>query len=183
MKNILITPEGIKTNLKNVKPLEAICEYIWNGFDAGASQIKVYLHTNELGLINMVSVIDNGTGIVYHELPYKFQPFNESKKAGQSSRSNHSLPHGRKGIGRLTFFSFAQMARWDTVYEKGGKKYQYYIDMNKDWFQISRKATIFVRIFHLPHYPVHTGCNSLNMGFIVISSHSQHFSANHNLHH
>ena len=134
MKNILITPEGIKTNLKNVKPLEAICEYIWNGFDAGASQIKVYLHTNELGLINMVSVIDNGTGIVYHELPYKFQPFNESKKAGQSSRSNHSLPHGRKGIGRLTFFSFAQMARWDTVYEKGGKKYQYYIDMNKDSF-------------------------------------------------
>ena len=82
MKNILITPEGIKTNLKNVKPLEAICEYIWNGFDAGASQIKVYLHTNELGVINMVSVIDNGTGIVYHELPYKFQPFNESKKAG-----------------------------------------------------------------------------------------------------
>ena len=132
MKNILITPEGIKTNLKNVKPLEAICEYIWNGFDAGASQIKVYLHTNELGLINMVSVMDNGTGIVYHELPYKFQPFNESKKARQSSRSNHSLPHGRKGIGRLTFFSFAQMARWDTVYEKGGKKYQYYIDMNKD---------------------------------------------------
>ena len=54
MKNILITPEGIKTNLKNVKPLEAICEYIWNGFDAGASQIKVYLHTNELGLINKV---------------------------------------------------------------------------------------------------------------------------------
>ena len=46
--------------------------------------------------------------------------------------SNHSLPHGRKGIGRLTFFSFAQMARWDTVYEKDGKKYQYYIDMNKD---------------------------------------------------
>ena len=34
----------------------------------------------------MVSVIDNGVGIVYHELPYKFQPFNESKKAGKSSR-------------------------------------------------------------------------------------------------
>lgn len=42
------------------------------------------------------------------------------------------LPHGRKGIGRLTFFSFAQMARWETVYEKDGKRYQYYIDMNKD---------------------------------------------------
>ena len=32
----------------------------------------------------------------------------------------------------IDIFSFAQMARWDTVYEKGGKKYQYYIDMNKD---------------------------------------------------
>ena len=48
MKNILITPEGIKKNLKNVKPLDAICEYIWNGFDAGASHVRVYLHTNEM---------------------------------------------------------------------------------------------------------------------------------------
>lgn len=24
------------------------------------------------------------------------------------------------------------MARWETVYEKDGKRYQYYIDMNKD---------------------------------------------------
>ena len=132
MKNILITPEGIKKNLKNVKPLDAICEYIWNGFDAGASHVRVYLHTNEMGLINMVSIIDDGTGIVYDELPHKFQPFNESKKADLPSRLNHSLPHGRKGIGRLTFFSFAQIARWDTVYEKNEKKYKYYIGMNKD---------------------------------------------------
>lgn len=132
MKNILITPEGIKKNLKNVKPLDAICEYIWNGFDAGASHVRVCLHTNEMGLINMVSIIDDGTGIVYDELPHKFQPFNESKKADLPSRLNHSLPHGRKGIGRLTFFSFAQIARWDTVYEKNEKKYKYYIGMNKD---------------------------------------------------
>lgn len=31
MKNVLITPEGIQKNLKNIKPLDAICEYIWNG--------------------------------------------------------------------------------------------------------------------------------------------------------
>lgn len=132
MKNILITPEGIQKNLKNVKPLDAICEYVWNGFDANASIVKICLHTNELGLINMVSIVDNGTGISYDELPNKFQPFNESKKAGQASRANHSLPHGRQGIGRLTFFSFAQMARWDTIYAKDNKNYRYYISMNKD---------------------------------------------------
>lgn len=132
MKNILITPEGIQKNLKNVKPLDAICEYVWNGFDANASRVKIYLHTNELGLINMISIEDNGTGISYDELPNKFQPFNESKKAGQVSRANHSIPHGRQGIGRLTFFSFAQVARWDTVYSKNNKNYRYYISMNKD---------------------------------------------------
>jgi hypothetical protein len=132
MKNILITTEGIQKNLKNIKPLDAICEYIWNGFDANASCVRVELHTNEMDLINIISIIDNGTGIAYEELIYKFQPFNESKKAGLLSRTNHSLPHGRHGIGRLTFFSFAQTARWDTVYEKEGKNYKYYISMNKD---------------------------------------------------
>ena len=130
--NVQITSKGIRNSLKRYTPLKSICEYIWNGFDAGASKINVNLHTNEMGLIDRLSVTDNGTGIVYNELPHKFQPFNESKKMRQPNRVNHSLPHGKKGIGRLTFFSFAQTARWDTVYEKGGKKYQYYIGMNKD---------------------------------------------------
>lgn len=132
MKSVLITPEGIQKNLKSIKPLDAICEYIWNGFDAEATEISVKLHENNLGLINMITICDNGIGIYYDELRFKFQPFNDSKKASMSSKTNHSLPHGRKGIGRLTFFAFSQTARWDTVYEKEGKRYGYYIEMNKD---------------------------------------------------
>lgn len=132
MKSVLITPEGIQKNLKNVKPLDAICEYIWNGFDADATEVSIKLHENELGLINMITVRDNGIGIDYDELKFKFQPFNDSKKANTSNKTNHSLPHGRKGIGRLTFFAFSQTARWDTVYEQDGKNYGYYIEMNKD---------------------------------------------------
>ena len=37
MKSVLITPEGIQKNVKNVKALDAICEYIWNGFDVEAT--------------------------------------------------------------------------------------------------------------------------------------------------
>lgn len=132
MKSVLITPEGIQKNLKNIKPLDAICEYIWNGFDAEATEIKITLHENGLGIINMITVEDNGIGIDYDELKYKFQPFNDSKKADLTAKTNHSLPHGRKGIGRLTFFAFAQNARWETIYEKGGKRYKYFIAMNKD---------------------------------------------------
>ena len=132
MKNVLITPEGIQKNLKNIKPLDAICEYIWNGFDASATQVNISLNKNEMGLINMITISDNGTGINYNELRYKFQPFNDSKKANISQNLNHSLPHGRKGIGRLTFFAFSQTARWDTVYEENGIAYEYYIAMSKD---------------------------------------------------
>lgn len=132
MKSVLITPEGIQKNLKNIKPLDAICEYIWNGFDAFATQVEVELHRNKMGLINMITIRDNGCGINYDELKYKFQPFNDSKKANVSQKTNHTLPHGRKGIGRLTFFAFSQTARWDTVYRKDGNTYEYYISMNKD---------------------------------------------------
>ena len=132
MQEVSITTEGIQKNLKNFKPLDALCEYIWNGFDAKADTIKIQLYMNELGLINMISVVDNGTGIVYEELSDKFKPFNDSKKADSFKKINHSLPHGRQGIGRLTFFSFAQRARWNTVYETNGTNYEYYIDMEKD---------------------------------------------------
>ena len=132
MQEVSITTEGIQKNLKNFKPLDALCEYIWNGFDAQADTIHVNLHTNEFGLINMISVVDNGTGIAYEELSNKFKPFNDSKKADNSKKINHSLPHGRQGIGRLTFFVFAQRARWNTVYEQDGIRYEYYIDMEKD---------------------------------------------------
>ena len=107
MQEVSITTEGIQKNLKNFKPLDALCEYIWNGFDAQADTVCIDLHTNELGLINMISVVDNGTGIAYEELSNKFKPFNDSKKADNSKKINHSLPHGRQGIGRLTFFAFA----------------------------------------------------------------------------
>lgn len=132
MQEVSITTEGIQKNLKNFKPLDALCEYIWNGFDAQADTVWVNLHKNELGLINMLSVIDNGTGIAYEELGIKFKPFNDSKKADNSKKSNHSIPHGRQGIGRLTFFSFAQCARWNTVYSKKQERYEYYISMDKD---------------------------------------------------
>ena len=104
MQEVSITTEGIQKNLKNFKPLDALCEYIWNGFDAQANKIEIKLHTNQLRLIDKISIIDNGTGIAYEELGNKFKPFNDSKKAGNSKKANHTLPHGRQGIGRLTFF-------------------------------------------------------------------------------
>ena len=130
MKDILITPEGIRKNLRNIKPLEAICEYIWNGFDAEATEVRIRFFYNDFGLVNMLEIEDNGIGICYEELSAKFQKFNDSSK--YDSLKNKTLPHGRRGIGRLTFFSFATNCLWQTVYSKGDDNYEYFISMERD---------------------------------------------------
>lgn len=130
MQNILITTQGIKKNLRGIKPLDSICEYIWNGFDAEASEVRIKFHENALGLVDMVEIIDNGLGICYEELSAKFQKYNDSLK--YSSDQITSLPRGRRGIGRLTFFVFAGKCRWETVYQKDDKHYEYCINMDRD---------------------------------------------------
>lgn len=85
MEDLLITSSGIQKNLKKVKPTSAICEYIWNGFDAGATCVDVVLGKNNLGMIDRVIIKDNGSGIDYNLLSQKFKPFNDS---GQY-RTNH----------------------------------------------------------------------------------------------
>ena len=134
MKKVSITTEGIQKNLKKFKPMDALCEYIWNGFDAQATTIRIGLKANLLGLINMISIKDNGTGIVYEELNDRFSLFNDSEKFYSINMPNHSIPHGKQGIGRLTFFAFAQEARWNTVYrnKEDGRSYEYYIAIKKD---------------------------------------------------
>jgi len=131
MENIQITSEGIQKNLRRVKPYDAICEYIWNGFDAGASVIDIEYKVNELDGINFLSVKDNGSGINHKDLPYKFKPFNNSEKY-QSREENlhHSIPHGKNGVGRFTFFSFSTDAEWSTIYsDDTGKNKKYSIYM------------------------------------------------------
>lgn len=130
MQNVLITPEGIQKNLQNIKPLDSICEYIWNGFDAAASEIRIVFHNNELGIVEKIEITDNGDGICFDELTDKFQRFNVSSKGANDLKI--SLPRGRRGIGRLTFFAFALSCRWDTVYRKDDQNYEYYIQMNKN---------------------------------------------------
>ena len=130
MQNVLITTEGIQKNLKRFKPLDAICEYIWNGFDADATRIRVNLHEGQFGFIDMIEIVDNGVGICFDELSSKFQKFNDSSKYRDEQYT--TLPKGRRGIGRLTFFLFATDCQWETVYRKEDTNYRYYISMNKD---------------------------------------------------
>lgn len=114
--NVNITSKGIQKVLQNYTPKQALAEYIWNGFDAKSDKIEINYSANELGLVEFIEVIDYGYGIDYKKLKSKFDPFYESEKAIEISAPKHtSVMHGKNGVGRLTFFKFAQNAHWITT--------------------------------------------------------------------
>jgi len=64
---------------------KAIAEYIWNGFDAGATCVTIRYHANPLGGVDDMWIIDNGSGIKYDALPMTFGAFLDSNKNRLSS--------------------------------------------------------------------------------------------------
>lgn len=134
MAKVIIASDGIKKSLKNFTAIEAINEYIWNGFDAGANCIKIETIEDEIyGYIKKIRIEDNGTGIDYSNLDITFTPFNYSEKAIEQKIKN-SIVHGKNGVGRFTFFTFCNRAEWITVFYdnnlKSNRKYS--ISMKSD---------------------------------------------------
>ncbi len=127
------------TGIKNIiqkdnkfNRVSSIFEYIWNGFDANASKVKVYYNIQS-EIIKELKIIDNGIGIPFDNLKDKFDPIYNSEKNNIITTNKHTtLPHGRKGIGRLSFFLFANKAIWETTYfdSKKRKKFTYSIEID-----------------------------------------------------
>lgn len=117
---------------------EALAELVWNGYDAGASQVEILFDTNEIEHVNQLTVKDNGRGIDYRNLPLTFGTLLDSVKKISYQRS--SYVHGQKGKGRFSFTTFARRATWYTIVNPEGKTYSYSLSIasnNKDEFESS----------------------------------------------
>lgn len=124
---IQLQSQGIKKALKSYKMYDSVAEYIWNGFDAKATKVEVLFLRNEFGGIDNICIKDNGIGIDYNKLSIKFSPIFESEKSIKFNKNNSSIFHGKNGVGRLTFFTLASCAKWETVFCNDDKKYKYSI--------------------------------------------------------
>lgn len=131
---VALESKGIKRALKKFSVYDAIAEYIWNGFDANATRIDVSFQSNDLQGISQVSITDNGCGISKETLLFKFTPVFDSNKLtlSQVDPRSSSITHGRNGVGRFTFFTFADRAEWSTVYADGDRHYKYTIEICQD---------------------------------------------------
>ncbi|WP_434793970.1 hypothetical protein TPDSL_05200 [Terrisporobacter petrolearius] len=108
---------------------EAILEYIWNGFDAGASTVYINTIENVLEGLDYIDIIDNGEGIPYESIDNTFGAFLISQK---NTNSKIKSVHGSKGKGRFAFSTFSYNAEWVTVYDLDDTKYEYKIHINSD---------------------------------------------------
>ncbi len=137
MENIQISTSGVKKSLNKYTPIKSLVEYMWNGFDAKATKVEIICHKNEMGAVTCIEVKDNGYGISKEKLHEKFKPFYESQKEiNPDEERDVSAIHGKNGIGRLTFFKFAEKAIWTTVYENNGKRFKYNIEIESNNIQV-----------------------------------------------
>lgn len=129
-QTIELSSTGIRRMLQKYTIERAIAEYVWNGFDAKATivHVRYEMDSIELDTIKSISISDNGNGICFEDLQYKFKPILESQKRLISDDGD--LVRGKNGYGRLTFFKFADKATWNTVYSNSNSKYQYQIEIN-----------------------------------------------------
>ena len=130
VKNQSVESSGITKNYR-----EAICEYIWNSFEANATEVRISYTLNTLQGIDTIVVSDNGEGIPYENLSDTFGAFLTSQK---NSLSLIMKSKANKGKGRFSFSAFSTLAKWITKYNNNGDLKSYTItlsDENKEEFE------------------------------------------------
>lgn len=136
-QSVVISSSGIK-RIRKYNWTQAISEYIWNGFDAGATSVTIEFKQNkdneEFDTFSSIFIKDNGCGINYEELGIKFGKVFESLK-NSIKTDKQSLIQGKNGYGRFTFYAFARNAKWLTNYKKDDKFFEYDIIINRDSLQ------------------------------------------------
>lgn len=131
-ESVELSSTGIRRMLKKYTPEKAIAEFVWNGFDAKAKKVTIDFEVDSevFDTIKTITIVDDGSGICYEDLQYKFRPILESQK--KHATDDGDFVRGKNGYGRLTFFKFANTAVWNTTYNKKGENYNYKISIISD---------------------------------------------------
>ena len=125
-----INEQSIKIELKSYKnrPYDCLFEYIWNSFDAGATEVKINydLPLEGIGYVKNVKIVDNGRGWDIDDNAVTNNFMSSTKKPNK----NKTLPKGQYGRGRYTFIWIAEQIE---VFSKGKKlTLQHNTDISKE---------------------------------------------------
>lgn len=114
-----INEQSIKTALSTYKdnPYKSLAEYIWNSFDAGATEVNVdfELPDSEIGYVQAITITDNGKGWNFNSTDTKM--FLASSKT-EEKQKNKTLPRGKMGRGRYVFIWFCDRLEAESLGKK-----------------------------------------------------------------
>jgi hypothetical protein len=111
-------------SLASARPLVALAELVWNGFDANSDRVRIFLELNAMDGIEAIRVRDYGYGIDHSKVNTLFGNLGDSWKKTADRQNNRAL-HGKNGKGRFKAFALGKRIEWTTTYEVNGKKYTY----------------------------------------------------------
>lgn len=138
----VIAKRDFLESLTNARPLAALAELVWNGFDAQSDRVQVHLDLNGLEGLHSIRVRDYGTGIDFSQIGSLFGSLGESWK--KNTPRLHGRPmHGKSGKGRFKAFALGQLIEWNTTCLRDGKPCSYKITGNShalDDFDISEST-------------------------------------------
>ena len=119
-------PDFLQGLTVSARPLNAIAELVWNGFDAGSEKVQVFFDFNEMDGIESIRVRDSGQGIQRSQIEEFFGNLGASWKKS-AARLNGRALHGKNGKGRFKAFALGDWVEWSTTYKDNDKTYKYTI--------------------------------------------------------
>ncbi len=115
-----VQKDFLESVTRTSKPIKSIHELIWNGFDADAKKVSVYLKYNTLKALEEIIVEDNGDGFSYKQAEDVFRNLGNSWKKHKDKTSNGRAYHGKAGKGRFKAFALGGSVRWISKYAENG---------------------------------------------------------------
>lgn len=97
VNNQSVESSGITKDYK-----DALCEYVWNSFEANATAVAIDCIPNELTGSAEIVITDNGDGIAYDSLERTFGAFLDSQKNSRIPANQNKGKQGQRTI--LVFF-------------------------------------------------------------------------------
>lgn len=113
-------------SIASSRPIAALAELIWNGFDAKSNKVQVFLDVNDMNGLESVRVRDFGSGIAFAEAEKLFGNLGDSWKKAAVRQDGRAL-HGKNGKGRFKAFALGNHVEWATTYRHNGKAHSYKI--------------------------------------------------------
>lgn len=127
MRNIQVTAKkDFIESLTSARPIAALAELIWNGFDAKSNKVEVFLDINEMNGLESVRVRDYGQGIDFSKADKLFGSLGDSWKRAAVKLDGRPL-HGKNGKGRFKAFALGSQVEWATTYKSDDRLRSYRI--------------------------------------------------------